>query len=195
MSDRPPWDWERLRSMGGGAGFVPQAIHRMLHAVSTEDAGTAYWQLDNRVVVQGQLFEAAQATAHEVATAPCRGDASNPGLCRALDILVEIASGEPDRSEIAIGNTQLADRCRVMLRQFLPCWYSIGESKDERVLLGLLDLLEVLEDDARGFGTLPRRSQLGRGWQPQQCGVPWSCIVRSESSWRGSAPYRSCSGG
>jgi hypothetical protein len=148
MNDLPESpDWDRLRSILGGAEFVPGAVRRMVRATSMEEASAAYWELDNRVVVQGQLFEAALWTARSVAFAVCRGEASACGLTRALDLLVEIAAGEPDQSEVKLGNAGLGDMCRRELRQYLPCFRELAVSGDDQTLLGVLDLLDILEVD------------------------------------------------
>lgn len=66
-------DWRSLRTLIGPADFVPTVIDRLLTATTDDEASTAYWELDNRVVVQGQLFEAAEAVAHELVTRICSG--------------------------------------------------------------------------------------------------------------------------
>lgn len=53
-------DWETLRVMGGRAGHVPAGIQKLLSSETEGDAWAAYWELENRVMVQGQLFEASQ---------------------------------------------------------------------------------------------------------------------------------------
>lgn len=143
MAESP--DWSVLRSMIGAAEFVPDAVSRMIHARTAEEASTAYWELDNRVVVQGQLFESAVWTARVVSEAICSAGPSEFGLSSALDLLVEIAAGEADQSELAHGNKNLGDVCRRELRRFLPCFRGLAVSDVDRVLLGVLDLLDHLE--------------------------------------------------
>ena len=155
-------DWHHLRSVVGTAEFVPDAVTRMVHAANVEDASSAYWELDNRVVVQGQLFEAAACTARAVAIAICQGEASAMGLTRALDLLVEISAGEADHSELALGNAALGDVCRAELRQYLPCFRSLVTNDDEQTLLHLLDLLDLLELDREGLRELAEVFLAGR---------------------------------
>ena len=80
-----------MRTLIGPADFVPAAIERLTASATEDDATAAYWELDNRVVVQGQLFEAAEAVAHELVGRLCVGSVSTAGVSRALDLLVEIA--------------------------------------------------------------------------------------------------------
>lgn len=145
ISEAP--DWSGLRSVVGGAEFVPGAVTRMVHATTAEDASSAYWELDNCVVVQGQLFEAAAWTARAVCVAICNGEPTALGLGRALDLLVEIAAGEPGQSELALGNSELGNLCREELGKHLLCFRGLTASEDDRVLLAVLDLLEILESD------------------------------------------------
>ncbi len=127
--------------MKGTAEGVPAAIDAMVHAQSREAANEAYWRIDNHVVVQGQLFEAAEATAQVLADRICAEDFSDEGLPRALDLLVEIAWGEADQTEFELGNESLGERCRQQIRNRLPCLYRVPWGSDERVLLGLVDVI------------------------------------------------------
>lgn len=117
----------------------------MVHATTPEEAESAYWELDNRVVVQGQLFESAAWTARIVSDAICNGEPSEFGLTSGLDLLVEIAAGEPDQSELAHGNKELGNLCRRELRQFLPCFRRFALSGVDRTLIGVMNLLDLLE--------------------------------------------------
>lgn len=80
-------DWGALRTLIGPADFVPAALDRLLRSTNDAEATAAYWELDNRVVVQGQLFEAAEAVARELVARICTTDVSPAGLSRAFDLL------------------------------------------------------------------------------------------------------------
>lgn len=138
-------DWRSLRTLIGPADFVPTAIDRLLTATTDAEASTAYWELDNRVVVQGQLFEAAEAVAHELVTRICSGGASMPGLSRALDLLVELAYGEPDASEVAVGNVSLGERCRDEIRMGMQCLQTTAATGDDRARAAIRDLVDLIE--------------------------------------------------
>lgn len=105
-------EWRDLRTLLGSADYVPEALDRMPTARSADDATAAYWELDNRVVVQGQLFSAAERLAYSIVERICAGDYTEAGLPRAVDLLVELACGEADESEIELGNDDLGQRCR-----------------------------------------------------------------------------------
>ncbi len=141
-------EWDKLRAIAGqNAGSVPDDIDRMLRAENEDDADSAYWMIDNHVVVQGQLFESALPTGRTVARAICEGNPTVFGLGRAFDLLVEIAAGESDYSEVELGNEHLGDACRDVLRPFVPCFRRFVWSENDQALLGLLDLLDILEPE------------------------------------------------
>ena len=54
-------DWPALPVMGDRSSEVPASLVGLLGAKSREEAKSFYWRLENVVVVQGQLFEAAPA--------------------------------------------------------------------------------------------------------------------------------------
>ncbi len=54
--------WASLRSDSGSAVGVPQALWDLFSASSEDAAEAAYWRIDNEVIVQGQLHEAAVPT-------------------------------------------------------------------------------------------------------------------------------------
>ncbi len=141
-------DSAQLRTSIGDSSFVPEAIERMLAAATPEDATAAYWTLDNRVVVQGQLFEAAPAVAARLLEAICAGQGTRYGLQRAMDLMVEIAYGEADQTEIALGNSSLGEQCRSVIAGRRGCILQLAEAEtDERILLGVIDVVDRVESD------------------------------------------------
>ena len=104
-----PERWKHLRADGGTAESVPDVVKEMLAASSEGAARDAYWRVDNVVVVQGQLFESAEATAALIVRSICNRDYTVHGLGYALDLLVELAYGEAHDSEVRFGNQALGD--------------------------------------------------------------------------------------
>jgi len=101
-------DWVHLRA-SGSAHNVPVAIMALLNANNETDADKAYWRIDNTVVVQGALFEAAVATAQclVVGLAECTL-AARP---RVLELLLQLSSGEDAPEETELGTSDLAGQC------------------------------------------------------------------------------------
>jgi hypothetical protein len=102
------YDWSRLRAMGS-ASEVPEAISALRRATSAQEAERAYWRIDNVVVVQGALFEAAIPTTTCVVSALYQcSEAARPLM---LELLVQLGSGEPDPGEIMAGNGGIQKLC------------------------------------------------------------------------------------
>ncbi|MDB5070056.1 MAG: hypothetical protein JWM87_1167 [Candidatus Eremiobacteraeota bacterium] len=112
MWEAKRYDWTHLRAMGS-ALRVPDAIERMRTASSIAESSAAYWQIDNVVVVQGSLYEAAlPTTACLVSALPSCSIVSRPHF---LELLFQLGNGTPDPSEVALGNEQIAESCRFEL--------------------------------------------------------------------------------
>lgn len=124
MWEAQRYDWVRLRAMESAIG-VPDAIERMRQARSKKESDEAYWRIDNIVVVQERLFEAAVPTAACLVTALPR--CSKESRSNFLDLLFQLGNGEPDPSEVALGNAQLAESCRVELLKAYGVYISILE--------------------------------------------------------------------
>ncbi len=150
-----PKEWRRLRTSIGTAELVPEAVDRMLGAASTTEAQKAYWEIDNRVVVQGQLYDSAPLTARYLMEEICLHRYTADGLSCALDLLVELAYGESDYSEVERGNSNLGSLCRATIRERLECLNELAdEDQLESVLMSILDLADrsiVDADSLRAF--------------------------------------------
>ena len=138
-------DWGAQRSILGHSTFVPSAIGRLLAAQTNEEAREAYWELDNRVVVQGQLFEVSRLLV-PVLMVSLTGDLAHPARIRVLDLLFEIASGEPDISEEERGNPFLGNECRAIIAKGLWTLYGLFLSEDAEVRLRIIQILTVVGD-------------------------------------------------
>ncbi len=127
----------------------------MLCSDAEDEANAAYWALDNHIVLQGQLFEAAPAATSFLLAGLSSNQYSEFGLRRALDLLVEIAFGEADYTEVERANVDLGPRCRALVREQIE-WFLqlVATTDDDPVLLGVIDLIDRVE--VRG----PIRNQL-----------------------------------
>lgn len=99
------YDWTTLRANGSAAN-VPHDLICLSDAILEEDANRIYWRVDSVVVFQKMLFEASVPTTACVVTIvpTCVGVART----RMLELLVQLGSGEPDHSELCLGNLTLA---------------------------------------------------------------------------------------
>jgi hypothetical protein len=83
--------WGDLRQAHGSAERVPEAI-RALAAAQPDDVEESYWRLDNVVVLQGSVFEAAFYVIPYM-LAIIDSDRRPENRAAAYDLLVELARG------------------------------------------------------------------------------------------------------
>jgi hypothetical protein len=138
------WDWSALRAVSGHAGLVPDALRAMFKSTTPEEAKSAYWRLENYVVVQGQLSEAAVPVVSVVLAALAWPDRPRWVRISLLELLFQIVNGYSDQSEVALGSDDLDESCKASARQGL--WVLYRELVDgERA--AAKDVLEVIEVD------------------------------------------------
>src|SRR2546428_3629304 len=98
-------DWPKIRSlMKTTSDDVPESFLQLIDSQTDAQAKEAYWRLDNRVMVQGQLFQAAEKLVPAILAA-LQLDLSPSARHRLVELLTEIALGVPDKSEVIIGNS------------------------------------------------------------------------------------------
>lgn len=109
-------DWSNLRDVSGRGTLVGNALAELIDAESPEAAENAYWRIENRAFVQGQLYESAVAVAHVLLAALV--DDSRPAFVRGclLELLFQCVAGESDESEVEAGRPDLGTQCRDVAR-------------------------------------------------------------------------------
>jgi hypothetical protein len=138
MAQSASIDWKSLRAMGS-AEKIPEALSRLCHAENPEEATEAYWQIDNTVVVQGQLFEAAVPTcARLVEMLPTCSPAGRP---RVIELLAQISRGEADQSEVEKDRSSLQRECMAIIVNGFDLYTSILAHGSDVERLYWLDLL------------------------------------------------------
>lgn len=138
------WDWSRLRQATGHAGHVPGSIRAMLRSGSPDELDERYWELENHVVIQGRLFQAAPPVVSVLMAAlTCR---ERPGWVRVgiLDLLFQLVIGTSHESEIANGSLLLGATCKKAARHGLWVLYrELLEGERDRAK----DVLDQIEED------------------------------------------------
>ncbi|MFF3730304.1 hypothetical protein ACFYXM_08280 [Streptomyces sp. NPDC002476] len=135
--------WETFRTFGNRSGNVPDALRRLLAAADEDEAMAAYWELENVVVVQGQLRSAALPVI-SVLLAGLLDELSADARDLVLELLQQIVMGESDEDEVALGDSELGDRCREVARTGLWLVYrELGTRRRETAEA----VLERIESD------------------------------------------------
>lgn len=138
-------DWEAHSTSVGSAESVPDAVVALVSAGSEEEADDWYWKLDNRVVVQGQLFSAAVPLIPALLVA-LLGNLEEPVRYRLLELIVQIGAGESHGSE---SDEHLGQAARSALKEGLWIIYAQMADPSARVRATAVDLVALLETNVR----------------------------------------------
>ncbi|MET7460418.1 hypothetical protein [Nonomuraea sp. NPDC005501] len=114
----------------------------MLAATTADEVERYYWQLENRAVVQGQLYSAAPPLT-SVLIAALLDDIARPARIGALDLLYQLVKGTPHPDE-AESHPNLGEECRARAYEGIWILYKellYGEAGAAK------DVLEVVEHD------------------------------------------------
>jgi hypothetical protein len=144
MWEQNRYDWGSLRS-SESASRIPEAIFQLQHAITEEEADRAYWRIDNEVIVQGALYEAALPTIMCLVSAlvECT-DTARPKI---IELLFQLGNGEPHSSEIALGNTELDSLCRREVCRGMPLFFAAIEKSSPDWLDLCVDILIICADE------------------------------------------------
>lgn len=145
-------DWNELRTVLGVGTDVPAALVDLADAPDKESADRAYWNLDNIIVVQGQLYTAAIA-ALPVLVGMLIGPLSPSVRVRTADLLFEIGTGTTDKSEVQFGR-DLGAEARAGLSGAMWMLYGLAFDADVRVAKTALQLAFVVDTDRRRLATV-----------------------------------------
>jgi len=138
--------WGRLETASGTAEHVPDALKHLAQARTEDEAKAAYWELDNEVVVQGRLYEAAVPVV-SVLLAMLQGQLSRVARARVVDLLVEIALGDPPaRGDKPDGG--LGELCRALVREGIWTVYGLLLDEDPAIRQCALLVVANLDTDA-----------------------------------------------
>jgi hypothetical protein len=137
------YDWSSLAVCGGSAQEIPRAVEAMLASSDADEVERYYWQLENRAVVQGQLYSAAPPLV-SVLIAGLQDKIARPARIGALELLYQLITGTSHPEEAA-SHPALGEECQERAREGIWIFYrelTYGESDAAK------DVLEVIENDA-----------------------------------------------
>lgn len=142
-------DWKALSSDSGSADGVPRALMDLVQADDDASATDAYWRIDNEVVVQGQLYQAAEPSLEVLLSMACTA-MSQPSRRRLVELVQQIVCGEPHLREVEAGRGDLGVRCRAIAREGKWLFYNwLADQDDDVRECALLILAKIEEDDNR----------------------------------------------
>jgi hypothetical protein len=131
-------NWREFRAQPTAVN-VPSALETLARTTSQNEAEKAYWQIDNVVVVQGMLFDAAvPVISCLLSVLQICSDVARPFV---MELLVQIGSGEPAPSEIEVGNVHLSEICLRELCHGTAIYFDILENGTSDEQLHAVDLL------------------------------------------------------
>lgn len=159
-------DWSKLREIRSAlkekivsADYIPFVMKGILNAKSLAEAEELYWEIENSIFVQGQLFEAAEYLV-PILIASLLEVQEDFIKTTILELLFQIVAGIPHEVEITLGNSQLGERCRAKAREGLWILYKLlvnGDSKDSTMAF---EILEKIETDSFRLETFTKAKRI-----------------------------------
>jgi hypothetical protein len=140
-------DWAALRTAHGNAAHVPDALVQ-LHSDREDVRRAAYWQLDNYVVLQGTLFEAAPFVADELIRM-LTVDMTRTTRILVYELLYEIHNGYAPDTDSVIRDGRgvpLRKACQQAVSAALPLYRVDLTTADAAVRKEAVDLLASMEE-------------------------------------------------
>jgi hypothetical protein len=141
------WDWSNIMMCGGPATNIPLAIRELLSAETGDEAEEAYWKLENFIVVQGNIFEAAAYSIPVLMAALVKTDRPGPVQVSLFELLYQILGGEVHADEIARGMHDLKERCVASARVGLWVLYPYYQAFQGDLRRYLKCIILTLEND------------------------------------------------
>ncbi len=135
--------WEDLRS-ANTAKNIPKALAVLSHSEKEEDLGAAYWNIDNEVILQGMLFQAALPVISCVL--PMLSDCKKVAKPYLLELIVQLVSGYPAPSEINISNKNIVKDIRDEATKYFSAFINMvdnGTNVEKELCIDILGILAL----------------------------------------------------
>lgn len=146
------YNWSAMMEISGPATEIPQAIRELLDASCPDEAAKAYWKLENHVVVQGSLFEAAVCTVSVICASLAYGSRPKWVMIELLELLFQIVCGESHADEVARGLGDLGERCRTEASKSL--WILYGLYQEGEHSQAVREIIEQIDGSPKRLTTL-----------------------------------------
>ena len=134
-------EWHTFREAGGNPQALGSSLEGLLASKTPENAEKRYWELENHVVVQGQLYSSALPVVSVILASLCDPFPRHVRISL-LELLFQIVSGEAHESEVFSGRPDLGAECREIARSGLWLLYRElrhGESEAAGEVIGRIE--------------------------------------------------------
>lgn len=135
------YDWSLFPVLGDRSTRVPDSLRKLISAEDEDKAEGFYWELENVVVVQGQLYEAAPPVV-AVLMASLVDGVPEGAYGWVLELLLQCVAGESDEEAVERGNPHLGDDCRARAREGLWILYRQLRGRYKDSVKAILDIIE-----------------------------------------------------
>ncbi len=139
-------DWKAIKQANGAATSVPSALRDLISG-DAKVRESAYWTLDNHVVLQSDLYEAAYYVLPFLIEILRSGTIA--GREYVYDLLTEIANGYAPESEKCLYKGEevpLAEGCKAVVADEIDLFVQEVENTDSDFRNNALELLIVLRE-------------------------------------------------
>jgi len=137
-------EWVAVQQASGSAETVPRSFKELLAASNEDEVKRAYWKLENHVVVQGRLYEAAIHLVPAICAALV--DPGRTRLTRTwlMELLFQICNGyHVPSSNSTVNPPDIAKRCKDAARNALWILYGDMVRQEIKIVENLIALLEL----------------------------------------------------
>lgn len=140
-------DWSKIKTGVGFADNIPKQFELLCSPIA-EDRKKAYWKIDNYVVIQSDLYEAAFYVINPLVNLLKKSKYKN----EIINLLIEIASGyAPEAEQIIVDNRKepLMQACQKELKKnytfFCELLKNTVDSSEKKILQELIDVIDGYE--------------------------------------------------
>jgi hypothetical protein len=149
MKTMTPWDvdrydWRKLKIALGDAAHIPHAIEALQRATTCAEAESAYWKIDNSVIVQGRLYEAAAATA-ACLVVMLGTPLAHSAKARVLELLQQLSAGTVHEGDTALVSQVAAEVGRGFAHYVASL--QLGDENERELCIELVASCAINEPD------------------------------------------------
>ena len=149
-------DWTQIQDASGSATSTPSNFRLLLAATNSEEIKSTYWKLENHVVVQGRLYEAADRLVPAICASLVAPNRSLLVRTWVIELLFQICNGYDavDGKPKGIAVNEFAISCKKIAKNAL--WLLYGELAKQEIKI-VESLIALLEDDPDRLAILKKK--------------------------------------